>query len=215
MKVGLFGGTFNPIHLAHLRAAEEVREALCLDSVIFVPAKTPPHKVPDTVSDAKRRLGLVRAAIADNPRFEVSEIELRREGPSYSVDTLRAILGGNLAPARLWFIVGADAFVEMDTWKSAREIFSLTDIAVMGRPPWNACPPPPPAFAGDFEPLPTGYRHLSGREIRFIPVTPLDISSTLIRQALAEGRSVRYLVPEGVRALIEGRQGSGTGEDNG
>jgi nicotinate-nucleotide adenylyltransferase len=215
LKVGLFGGTFNPIHLAHLRAAEEVRETLCLDRIVFVPAKAPPHKVPDTVSDAKRRLRLVRAAIADNPLFEVSEIELRREGPSYSVDTLREILEGPNPPARLWFIVGADAFVEMDTWKSAREIFRLTDIAVMGRPPWGACPPPPPAFAGDFEPLATGYRHLSGREIRFIPVTPLDISSTLIRQALADGRSVRYLVPEGVRALIEERQGSGTGEDNG
>lgn len=192
----MFGGTFNPIHLGHLRAAEEVREALGLGRVLFVPAKVPPHKGGRPVAPADQRLEWVRRAVADNPGFEVSDLELRRQGPSYSVHTL-AELSGNLgAGGRLWFLVGADAFREIHTWYRFPEIFRAVDVAVMSRPPDPALLRPPEALAGEFTPCPGGYRHVSGREVRFVAVTLLDISSTQVRRALATGRSARYLVPD-------------------
>lgn len=203
MELGIFGGTFHPVHLGHLRAAEEVREALGLARVLFVPAKLPPHKDARAVAPSEVRLDLVRRAVAGNGAFAVSDLELGRGGLSYSVDTLRELRDG-LAPGdRLWFLVGSDAFREIHTWFRYPEIFTLADLAVMSRPPEAAPPPPPSALAGDFTPFPGGLLHRSGREVRFVPVTLLDISGTAIRRALVEGRSVRYLVPEEVRGELE------------
>lgn len=203
MELGIFGGTFHPVHLGHLRAAEEVREALGLGRVLFVPAKLPPHKDARAVAPPEVRLDLVRRAVEGNPAFGVSDLELRREGPSYSVDTLREIRAG-LAPGdRLWFLVGSDAFREIHTWHRYPELFALADLAVMRRPPQAAPPQPPPALAAEFSPVPGGLRHRSGRQVCFVPVTLLDVSATAIRRALVEGRSVRYLVPEAVRGELE------------
>lgn len=199
----MFGGTFNPVHLAHLRVAEEAAEALGLDRVLFVPARIPPHKASAEVAPPAERLAMVRDAVAGNPRFEVSDLELRREGPSYSVDTLAALRAGLGAADRLWFLLGADAFREIHTWRRFAEIFRAADLAVLRRPPDLDPLPPPPGLGAELEPTRDGYRHASGREVRFVPVTPLDISSTRIRRALQEGRSIRYLVPEGVRARLE------------
>jgi len=202
VNLGLFGGTFNPIHNGHLRAAEEACEALGLDRLLFVPAMLPPHKRNAELADADLRLRLVRAAIRGNPRFGVSAAELRRVGPSYSVDTL-AEFRGRRGTERLWFVMGADQFRDIRTWHRYREIFALADIAVLSRPPDTAMPPPPAELAGDLAPHAGGYRHASGREVRFVPITPLAISSTDVRRALREGRSIRYLVPEAVRRVLE------------
>lgn len=203
MNVGVLGGTFNPIHFGHLRAAEEVREALRIDRVIFIPAKVPPHKGASGLAPPEVRLELVLKAVAGNPGFEVSDLELRRAGPSYSVDTLSQLRRQLSSGDRLWFLLGADAFREIHTWHRYPELFGLADIAVMRRPPYDSALVPPPEIASDFVPHPMGFRHASGREVTFVPITLLDISSTRIRRALAEGRSVRYLVPEAVQTKLE------------
>jgi nicotinate-nucleotide adenylyltransferase len=203
LDIGVFGGTFDPIHVGHLRAAEEVREALGLARVIFVPSKIPPHKSATEVTPPEVRLEMVRRAVSDNPFFDVSEVELRRDGPSYSIDTLlelRRLVGPS---ARLWFIVGADAFLEMHTWHRYTEIFRAADLAVMRRPPFVEELLLPSELAQVFTDHDQGFRHGFGGEVRIVPVTLLDISSTQIRQALAEGRSIRYLVPHSVWAYLE------------
>lgn len=205
MQLGVLGGTFDPIHLGHLRAAEEACEALNLDQVLFLPARTPPHKVSRRVTPPAARLELVQRAVADNPRFGVSSLELDRVGPSYSVHTLAALRRGLGPDDRLWFLLGEDAFREVHTWRDHAELFLLADFGVLRRPP-AATPPPPPDGAGPFHPTPTGYRHAAGREVRFVDVTLLDISSTRVRRALAAGRSVRYLVPEPIRPLLAERR---------
>ncbi len=203
MELGAFGGTFNPVHLGHLRAAEEVAEALGLGRLLFLPARVPPHKVGAGLLPAAARLELLGRATADNPRFEVSDLELKRDGPSYSVDTLAELRRGLGAGDRLWFLVGADAFREIHTWHRFPEVFALADLAVMRRPPDREPLAPPAALAGEFVSTAVGYRHRSGREVRFVPVTLLDVSSTQVRRALGQGRSIRYLVPEALRAPLE------------
>jgi len=203
LSLGVFGGTFNPVHLGHLRAAEEVREALALERVLFVPAKIPPHKPGKGIAPPEVRLDLVRRAAHGNPWFEVSDRELRRSGPSYSVDTLTGLRREAGPGARLWFLVGADAYREIHTWHRYPELFRLADVAVMHRPPDPGPRSPPAGLEADFEPAPAGFRHRSGREVRFVSITLLDISSTAVRQALAGGRSVRYLVPDTVREELE------------
>lgn len=207
MNVGVFGGTFDPIHLGHLRVAEEVGEALGLDRVLFMPARLPPHKTGVEIPP-EMRLEMVRRAVAPNDRFEASDLELRREGPSYSVVTLKE-LRRTLSPGdRLWFLLGEDAFREIHTWHRFPEIFEEADLAVMRRPPGAGELRPPASLAWEFRPTESGFRHRSGREVRFVPVTLLDISSTRIRRDLEEGRSVRYLVPDSVlECLASGLRG--------
>ncbi|RMG85566.1 MAG: nicotinate-nucleotide adenylyltransferase [Candidatus Dadabacteria bacterium] len=201
--IGVFGGTFNPVHLGHLRAAEEVADALGLERVWFVPARIPPHKGAGGLAPAEARLEWLREAVADNPRFGVSDRELRREGPSYTVDTLTEWRAEAGPEGRLWFLLGADAFREIHTWHRYPELFALADLAVMRRPPDEGPLGPPRALEGEFEATPHGYRHRSGREVRIVRVTPLDISSSSIRDLVAHGRSVRYLVPDPVRVVLE------------
>ncbi len=203
MKVGVFGGTFNPVHLGHLRAAEEVREALCLDRVLFVPARVPPHKGGEPVAPAEVRLELVARAVEGNPGFGVSDLELRREGPSYSVDTLKQLDDAAAQGGDIWFLMGADAYREVHTWHRYAELFRLANVAVMRRPPGAGPLVAPRGLADEFSPTAAGLRHRSGREVRLVGITLLDVSSTQIRRALAQGFSIRYLVPEAVRPRLE------------
>jgi nicotinate-nucleotide adenylyltransferase len=206
----LYGGTFNPVHLGHLRAAEEVAEALGLERVLFIPSHAPPHKAPDpddALAPAALRLEWVRRAVADNARFGVDPVEVERPGPSYLVDTLRA-LAPRFAPARPVFVVGCDAFAEMGSWRDPEALFALAHYAVTTRPPvrrgslgdWL-----PDAVKERIEIAPDGR---SGRHreadtwIRLIEITGYDISSSDVRRRLREGRSVRYLLPEAVREAV-------------
>jgi nicotinate-nucleotide adenylyltransferase len=206
--VGVFGGTFNPIHLGHLRAAEEVAEALGLARVLFVPSARPPHKRSgDAVAPADERLAWVRLAIAGNPRFEVDPLEIERAGPSYLVETLRA-LGSRHGRERLVFILGRDAFAEMAAWREPRALLALADFAVMTRPPvregslaqWL-----PASLADDVVLAADGRSaaHKSaGTRVRLVEITALDVSASDIRARLREGRSVRYLLPDAVREAV-------------
>jgi nicotinate-nucleotide adenylyltransferase len=202
--VGIFGGTFNPIHLGHLRAAEEVREALGLARVVFVPSADPPLKRsgPEGIAPAAERLAWVELAIRGNPAFSVDPLELGRAGPSYTVDTLRE-LARRLAPARPVFIVGCDAFAELAAWREPKALLELAHFAVVTRPPGRGSLADwiPPELAAELALAPGGEeaRHRSaGSWLRRVPIRALDVSSTDVRRRLREGRSVRYLLPDPV-----------------
>ena len=207
--VGICGGTFNPIHVGHLRAAEEVAEALDLERVLFVPSAQPPHKAEDPgdpIAPAELRLAWVRLAIEGNPRFAVDPIEVERGGASYLVDTLRALR--RREDGELVFLVGCDAFAEMGTWREPRELFRLASYAVTTRPPVRA------GRLGDWLPdvvkedVALAADGRSGRHraaptwLRLVEITGFDVSSSDVRWRLREGRSVRYLLPEAVRRAV-------------
>lgn len=206
MRLGVFGGTFDPVHLAHLRCAEEAREALKLDRVLFVPAANPPHKPGRQLTPGEHRLAMVRLALAGNRAFRASSIEIDRPGHSYSVDTLR-LLRKRLPPStEIVFLLGIDAFREIHTWKEYRALFALADLAVLSRPPHRVS-----SLRGlllvatrrDFcYENPQTLRHVSGSRVRFLRLTALDISASAIRQRIDCGQSVRYLVPASVERYI-------------
>jgi nicotinate-nucleotide adenylyltransferase len=206
---GILGGTFNPVHLGHLRAAEEITEILDLERVVFVPSAEPPHKEGESeaIAPAKLRCEWVRRAIADHPRFEVDLLEVERSGPSYTIDTLRSF-GERLAPEKPIFVIGEDAFAEIETWREPSTLFTLSHFAVITRPPGGGsslAEQLPERFAQHFDLDREGEfgRHrTAGTWIRRIRVSALDVSATDIRRRIREGRSVRYLVPETVRAEI-------------
>jgi len=201
-RIGLLGGTFDPVHVAHLRTAEEVREALALDRIEFVLSATPPHKTTGTQASVEHRARMLELALADHPQFARNLCELDREGPSYSIDTIR-IVQAREPDAQLTFIVGADAFAEIHTWKDHVDIFSLCDFCVISRPGASASQLPIAAentFCYDER---RGvYVHRSGRALRFLPVTALMISASDIRQRCRNGQSIRYLVPSAVAQYV-------------
>jgi nicotinate-nucleotide adenylyltransferase len=208
--IGLFGGTFNPVHVGHLRAAEEVRELLALERMVFVPAAAPPHKRGrrgDPIAPAAQRLAWLRAATAGNPGFAVDALEIERGGTSYSVDTLRAY-AAERKPGGCVFVIGHDAFAEIDTWKEPEAVLALACFAVITRPPvvegalarWI-----PDALAGELELARDGRsaRHRrAGTWLRALEITPLDVSSSDVRARLRDGRSVRYLIPDAVHDSV-------------
>jgi nicotinate-nucleotide adenylyltransferase len=186
MRLGLYGGTFDPIHLGHLILAETCREACGLDQVWFVVAGAPPHK-PGSRTDAAHRLEMARLAVAGNPAFEVSEVETSRPGPHYSVETLEAI-ARDRPDDELFFLIGADSLVDLPHWREPEAILKLASLIVANRPGFE---PPPIAVAGD------------ARPIQHVTIPPIGIASNEIRRKLLEGRSIRYQVPRAVEAYID------------
>lgn len=203
MRIGLFGGSFNPIHLGHLRAAEEDREALRLDLVYFIPAAAPPHKPSGGLASAEHRLQMVRVATRGNRHFMVSEAEVRRSGPSYTIDTIRYFLATMRGQQELHLIMGEDQFAELTTWKEAEEMVRLTSLAVHTRQPAGALDYVATIDHFGYTPEQDHYVHPSGHTLSFIPTTFLPISATLIRRKLAARESVRYLVPDDVADYIQ------------
>jgi nicotinate-nucleotide adenylyltransferase len=206
MRLGILGGTFNPIHLAHLRSAEEVREAQQLDRVLFVPSATPPHKRANGLVAAAHRLAMVRLALRGNPYFRVSTVEIERRGRSYSVDTLRA-LHRRLPGAQLFFILGIDAFREIGTWRDYPSIFGLCTLVVTSRPSYDDAVlirTLPVAVRAEFCYRPKAKRleHRTGNQVIFQRISDLDISASAIRHRLHRGLSIRYLVPATVERYI-------------
>jgi nicotinate-nucleotide adenylyltransferase len=210
MNIGLMGGTFNPVHLGHLRIAEEARELCRLDRVLFIPAGDPPHKpLAGEVSFARRR-EMVRLAIAGNPAFELSDVEGQRGGKSYSIDTIGYF--NTQRPAdRLFFIIGSDSFLEIGLWHRYAEIFRLCSLIVVerpGRPLADPLEALPVAIRGEFSYTETLRRlqHASGQSVHILAGRPLDISSTDIRSLVAAGRSISHLVPNAVEAYIKSQR---------
>ncbi len=207
MRVGLFGGTFNPIHFGHLRAAEEVREGQALDLVYFIPAASPPHKTPGDLVTAEHRLAMVRLATKGNRYFMVSDAEVRRGGRSYTVDTVRLFLTTLKAPKTLFLMMGMDAFAELETWRDCAELISLCSIIVHTRLREAESGAPRQLLAA---PARLGYSiaddhyvNRSGQTLSFLATTHLPISATTVRSRLHEGKSARYLLPGDVCDYIE------------
>ena len=205
--IGILGGTFDPIHLAHLRVAEELREAQGLDHVRLVPSAVPPHKRRGDVVSAADRLRMVERAVAGQPGLRAWSVEIARGGRSYSVETLR-ILRNEVGPRRrIVFALGWDAFVEFRTWREYTAIFALCDVVVVTRdlrPARLSLRDFPVATRKSFlyDRASAGYRHVSGHLVTLQRVTALDISATDIRARVRAGRSIRFLVPEPVRRYI-------------
>jgi len=200
--LGLFGGTFDPIHHGHLRTAFELLNALKLGEVRFLPTGNPPHR-DQTSADAAQRLEMVRAAVADQPGFTVDDREVRRTGPSYSVDTLTELRAEH--PSRsICLLLGMDAFLGLPHWHRWKEIFDLAHVVVAHRPGWKA-PTQGPLGEVMVDRGTGGVRDLhaspAGR-IFVHAVTQLEISSTELRQLIAAGGDPRYLLPDGVRDVL-------------
>ena len=190
MRLGVFGGTFDPIHLGHLRAAENALEGLALDRVAFVPAAVPPHR-PGPLSSALDRYAMTALATAGHPRFAVSDAELAREGPSYTVDTVAGLRRAR-PEDEVFVIVGSDTFPEMVGWKEHARLRSLCTVAVVSRPGERGLPRG--GAAGEGEP---GVARVEG--------PGLPISASAIRERARQGHSVRYLVTDAVADYIEKR----------
>jgi len=214
-RTGLFGGTFNPIHMGHLRMAEEVKEGFCLNGgVCFIPAALPPHKAAAELVGAADRYEMIGRAIASNPGFSVSDAEIRRQGRSYTIDTVAAFQDNTGRDAAFYLIIGMDAYYEIETWKDYDALFDRIAFIVMPRP----------GEAGDADRTTLeamarhAHRHVDKayeidadgkclihprkKPVYLQPVTQLDISSTRIRSLVKAGQSIKYLVPEGVEEYI-------------
>src|SRR5581483_6904597 len=212
-RVGILGGTVNPIHVGHLGFAESFRERLALDRVLFVPAGQPPHKSPADLAPALHRYAMVTLAVAGHPAFVVSPVELERPGPSYSVDTVEG-LAGEWPGARLFFLMGSDTFLDLPTWHAPERIGTFATLAVgdragsgfdpdggaaravlgrLGRPGWRRVPPTPPEA-------------LAPGECALVETRSLAVSARAVRRQLAAGESVRYVVPLAVADYIAGHR---------
>ena len=207
MRIGIFGGTFDPIHNGHLRAAEEVRESFGLEKMLFIPSARPPHKSNHAVSPPRDRIEMVRQAVDGHPPFECSDIECRRSETSYSVETIRMLKPERGGQADFFFVVGIDAFLEIETWKSYESLFEMCDWVVITRAgfdsPWGM-DALPQSIREDFRYDPASDRciHKSGHTVNFSRFRALDISSSEIRSLVREGRSIRFLVPMTVESYI-------------
>lgn len=183
MRLGVYGGAFDPPHLGHLVAASDAATALALDRVVWVPAAVHPFKRGRVGAEAALRLEMVQAAIAGDPRFAADGLELERAGPSYTVDTLRA-LHARHPGAELYFLTGADNLRELHLWREPDEVARLARLVVLAR-------------GGEGVPADARY------PAQCVAVTRVDLSSTEVRRRVQDGESIRYLVPDAVRALIE------------
>lgn len=202
--IGVFGGTFDPIHFGHLRLAEEMADALELERVLFIPAGRPPHR--DTPrTPAEHRMEMVRRAIAGNPRFVADPREVSNPAPSYTVDTLTALRAERGSEQPIWLLLGADAFLGLAGWHEWRSLFELANVVVatrQGAPALDVEALPEP-LRGAVTPrfICTPTTEASGN-VLLHRMTPLDISATAIRATLTERRSVRYLLPDAVLDYI-------------
>jgi len=206
-KIGLFGGTFDPIHFGHLRAAEEIREILELDKVYFIPSGVPPHKTESLITDAQKRLQMISLAIEGNTYFDVSEFELERDTPSYTIHTLKYFIETE-NDVELYFILGNEQFNEIETWKNYLTLFELSNFAVITRPGFSeldSCKVPL-ALKDEFRYYNSIENVISytnnERQIVFIEIKGIEISSTDIRSFVESKKSIKYLVPDKVQNFI-------------
>ena len=185
-RMGVLGGTFDPIHIGHLVAAEGVREELRLDRVVFVPAARPPHKDAASISDGLRRLEMARLATTDNPAFEVSDLELRRGGTSYTIDTVRQLKAGYGSGVRLFFLMGVDSLREITMWKDCDSLLEEAVVVVFPRPGLDPC----------------AVEESIRERVRFVSTCEVGVASSGIRERVRAGKSIRYLVHPAVEAFI-------------
>lgn len=216
MKAGIFGGTFNPVHLGHLRMAEETREHFGLDKIYFIPAARPPHKTDHGLAPAMDRYVMLKEATSDNLCFETSDIELQRSGRSYTIDTVDLIFSMLPENSGCFLIMGLDAFLEIETWKYFKKLFDRIEVIVISRPVWQTkidwekdqIKVMEDVISGKisekyrYNPELTCFVHPDMKTIYWFKATSLDISATRIRSLVAEQKSIRYLVPEIIESYI-------------
>ncbi|MDC4223567.1 MAG: nicotinate-nucleotide adenylyltransferase [Candidatus Manganitrophus sp.] len=212
MHIGLLGGTFNPIHNGHLYIAEAVREKFHLDRILFIPSGTPPHKKEEEIPPARHRLEMTRLALVDRPHFELCEMEVKRAGKSYSVETVSELK--RFYPRdRLFFIIGTDAFFDLPTWREPERLLSLCDFVVVTRPghPFSQLPSLGPLQKIDLKSLMELERRKEGivtfpvtseTSLHFISLPPSPISASEIRKKLAAGEDTKNLLPDPVASYI-------------
>ncbi len=214
MRIGLFGGTFNPIHQGHLRAAREVREGFPLDEICLIPSAIPPHKASDDVADAKDRFEMTRMAVSDCPGLSVSDVELRRSGLSYTIDTIHHFKKTLPAHTETYLILGLDTFFEITSWKSYETLFGLIPFIVMIRPGIGEADARTQRRVEDFllsgiseeyrfSDLHSCYVHREKPTVWLFDADFMNISSTRIRKRIQQGQSVRHLVPEKIETFIQ------------
>jgi len=191
MRVGVFGGTFDPIHIGHLVSAEEARVELKLERVVFVPAGLPPHKLDHVMSPVGHRLAMVELAIASNPHFAVSRVDIDRFGPCYTVDTIELLRDEWGPGVEIYFIMGSDSLLDILTWHNPRRLIRLCRFAVVSRPGYQV----------DLDELDTLLPGLASR-VQILDAPELAISSTDIQRRVREGLSIKYQVPEAVEDYI-------------
>ncbi len=195
-RIGIFGGTFNPIHMGHLIMAEEVCKHHHLSKVIFIPAYIPPHKYVDDLTDARHRFQMAKEAINENDKFEVSDLEIKREGKSYTIDTVHEILGHYGEECEVFLIMGADSLNELELWKDIKKLSQLCHFVIINRP----------GFSTDASPRLAeliGDDSILDMERLRIEIEPVGISSTGIRKRLKDRIEINGLVPECVEADIK------------
>ncbi|MHC5112203.1 MAG: nicotinate-nucleotide adenylyltransferase [Planctomycetota bacterium] len=197
-RIGLLGGSFNPVHNGHLITARAAAEAGNLDRIVLLPSAHPPHKIVDTLSNADDRVAMLERATAGESFFEVSRFDVDREGPTYSIDTVahfKSTLGDDVAVS---WLIGADSLAELHTWHRVAELVALTTIFTMVRPGWEEI---------DWSPLTAavGADHVQSLRAGILRTPAIDISSTQIRHRVATSQSVRYLVPDAVATYIAER----------
>lgn len=214
MRIGLFGGTFNPVHFGHLRAALEVMESFPLDACYLIPSAVPPHKRNPAVIAAADRMEMIRRAIDGFPGFTLCDAELRRDGPSYTIDTVVHLKDSLPEGAELFLLLGLDAFLEIDTWKDYRRLLQELPFIVMNRPEPKMGRITEPDrrieqylqthISADYQlaDSPERFVHHRLQTVFTFAVTLMDISSSGIRKLIRQNRSIRYLVPKNVMAYI-------------
>jgi nicotinate-nucleotide adenylyltransferase len=216
LRLGILGGTFDPIHFGHLRIAEEICEEMDLEKVLLIPGGLPPHKYKESITPFHDRLAMTRIAAQDSSLLEVLDLEGRRNGPSYSIETLREIHRLYKDNVDIFFIIGMDAFLEINTWKEYKNLFKESNFVVLKRPGFSF---------EELEPfiisMEVGFKRMSdsntfatpsGNLLIYKEATLMDISSTRIREMVAAGRSIRFLLPEAVRVYIIEKSLYGTNE---
>jgi nicotinate-nucleotide adenylyltransferase len=217
MRIGLFGGTFNPFHLGHLRAALEVKNAFSLDRNYIIPSAIPPHKNNLGLVEAGDRLEMIRQAVSDHPGLVVSDIELKRPGPSYTIDTVNHFKSKFSEGTYLYLIVGLDAFLEIDTWKSYNDLLQIIAFIVIARPDpkWKDASRQRQVLEEflklrlskdyHFSASRFGYFHADKQPIFISKLRLLDISSSTIRKLVKAGESIQSLVPPKVESFIKSK----------
>ena len=191
-KIGLLGGTFDPIHLGHLLTADFVLKTLGLEKIVFIPANHPPHKTNIKVTEAEHRYIMALLATTHNPMFEVSDIEIKREGLSYTIDTLRWFIEHSEADTEFYFILGADEIAELDKWESFEKLLDLCYFVAATRP----------GFMNQVEAAKRSFGVLGAEKIIWLDTPELNISSTEIRYRVRNNLPIKYIVPDAVEKYI-------------
>jgi nicotinate-nucleotide adenylyltransferase len=214
-QIGLFGGTFNPVHSGHVQVIREVKSGFSLDEILIIPSALPPHKKPNSVVAAEDRLEMIRLALLNDPDFVISDVELTRTGPSYTIDTVRYFRSILPESTKLYLIMGLDAFLEIDTWRSYKDLFLLIPFIVMSRTikgkdektsQWE--------FLGNylrsriskgytFSASQSTYVHDTKQPVFVFDVSPVDVSSTTIREHIQKGMPIKHMVPEIIEDFIK------------